>query len=116
MDRRVAPLDSSRWLTCGTLRGMPFYALIGRDGPRGLELRKLHRADHLGRLQELEAAGRIRHAGPLYDEGGQAIGSLVVFEAEDLERAREIVARDPYVAQGVFESYELRETKVVFPK
>lgn len=116
MDRRVAPLGSSRWLTCGTLRGMPFYALIGRDGPRGLELRKLHRAGHLGRLQELEAAGRIRHAGPLYNEDGQAIGSLVVFEAEDLERAREIVARDPYVAQGVFESYELRETKVVFPK
>ena len=116
MDRRVAPLGSSRWITCGTLRGMPFYALIGRDGPRGLELRKLHRAAHLGRLQELEAAGRIRHAGPLLDEGGQAIGSLIVFEAEDLERAREIAARDPYVVQGVFEGYELRETKVVFPK
>ena len=95
---------------------VPFYALIGRDGPRGSELRKLHRDAHLEKLQALDAEGRIRHAGPLLDEAGKVIGSLVVFEAPDLDAARGIASGDPYVVQQVFESYELRQTRVVFPR
>jgi uncharacterized protein YciI len=95
---------------------LPLYALIGRDGPRGAELRKLHRPAHLAGLEDIEAAGRIRHAGPLLDADGAPIGSLVVFEADSLEEARAIGLRDPYVVEGVFASHEVLETKVVFPK
>ncbi len=94
---------------------MPYYALIGHDGEQGLERRKLHRSAHLRSLEQLVAAGRIRHAGPLLDEGGQPIGSLIVFEAPNLEQARAIAAEDPYVVHKIFERYEVRETKVVFP-
>jgi len=95
---------------------MPLYALIGRDGPRGAELRKRHREAHLAGLEPLDAAGRIRHAGPLRDADGAPCGSLVVFEAESLEDARAQAAADPYVVEGVFASHEVFETAVVFPK
>jgi uncharacterized protein YciI len=95
---------------------MPLYAMIGWDGPDGPALRQRHRPAHLKGLEELEAAGRILHAGPLLDGGGRPIGSLVLFEAPDLEQAREIVARDPYVVEGVFRRHVVHETKVVFPK
>ena len=95
---------------------MPTYALIGRDGPRGGELRKLHRQAHLAGLEDLVAAGRIRHAGPLLDDDGRPLGSLIVFDAPDLASARAIVERDPYVVEGIFERTELYETAVVFPK
>jgi uncharacterized protein YciI len=95
---------------------MPLYAMIGRDGPRGLELRKQHREAHLAGLEPLAMAGRIRHAGPLRDESGQPCGSLVVFEAASLDEARRLAAADPYVVEGVFQSHEVFETAVVFPK
>ena len=94
---------------------MPIFVLLGRDGPRGLELRKQHRPAHLENLQPLDAAGRIRFAGPLLGPEGLPFGSVVVFEAADLEEARAVAASDPYVKAGVFLHYEVHETKTVFP-
>jgi uncharacterized protein YciI len=94
---------------------MPVYVMLGRDGPRGVELRKQHRPAHLENLQPLEDAGRIRFAGPLIDPEGLPFGSVVVFDAPSLEDARAVAASDPYVEAGVFVSYEVHETKVVFP-
>jgi uncharacterized protein len=95
---------------------MPHFVMIGHDGPRGLELRKVHRPAHLAGLEELERAGRIRHAGPILGDDGAPLGSVVLFEAESLAEAQAIAARDPYVAQGIFARYEVRETTVVFPR
>ena len=95
---------------------MPLYVFIGRDGARGKELRRTHRPAHLERLADLAAAGKIPHAGPLLDEGGTPLGSLILFEAENLEGARLFASQDPYVLGGVFASHEVHETRVVFPK
>ena len=95
---------------------MPLFALIGHDGPHGLELRKLHRDAHLANLAPLDAAGRVVHAGPLLGKDGTPLGSLIVFEAPSLASAQAFVASDPYVVGGVFERYEVRETRVVFPR
>ena len=92
---------------------MPLYAFIGTDGPRGVELRKLHRTAHLEGIDALVAEDRVVHAGPLLDEAGGPIGSVVLFEAEDLEAARTIAAGDPYVTEGIFASWRVHETKVV---
>ena len=94
---------------------MPYYALIGYDGPGGLELRKLHREKHLANLKPLEDAARILYGGPLLDEAGDSRGSVVIFDALDLEAARSFAADDPYVVEGIFERYEVYETKKVFP-
>jgi len=94
---------------------MPLFVLIGRDGDKGPDQRLRHRAAHLAALEPLDKAGRIRHAGPLLDAGGTPRGSVVVFEAASLDEARALAARDPYAVEGVFESYEIHETRAVFP-
>ena len=95
---------------------MPWFVMIGHDGPRGIELRKVHRPAHLAGLEPLASAGRIRHAGPMLGDDGTPVGSVVLFEADDLAEAQAIAARDPYVTQGVFARYEVRETAVVLPR
>jgi nitroreductase/uncharacterized protein YciI len=94
---------------------VPLYAITGRDGPEGVELRKLHREAHLAGLAPLAAAGRVRFAGPLLGPDGAPRGSLIVIEAADLEAARAIALRDPYVTRGVFASFDVVETRQVFP-
>ena len=95
---------------------MPLFAMIGRDGPQGVELRKLHREAHLRNIEPLDHAGRVRFGGPLVDADGDPCGSIVVFEADDLAAAQAFAAGDPYVTEGIFASYEVLETRAVLPK
>ncbi len=96
---------------------MKTYVIIGRDSADGRALRKQHRPAHLAHMEALSAEGRVRYAGPLLsDEDGGPLGSVIVIDAENLEEARAIADRDPYVTTGVFASYELSETMQVFPE
>ena len=45
--------------------------------------------------------------GPLLDEDGSPCGTLVVFDATDLDEARTIVSADPYVRAGLFATVHL---------
>jgi uncharacterized protein YciI len=95
---------------------MPWFVWIGRDGRGALEARKRERPAHLERLRALDREGRIRFAGPLRDASAQPRGSVIVFEAPDLEAARAFAAADPYATGGVFASWEVFETLQVFPE
>ena len=95
---------------------MPWFVFIGHDGARGRELRPTHRPAHLAGHEDLERAGRIGHAGPMLGDDGAPLGSVVLFEAADLSEARAIAERDPYVTEGIFARYEVRETKRVLPR
>ena len=95
---------------------MPWFALIARDRPDGLEHRKLHRPAHLEHMARLDAAGRLRYGGPLLSEDGEMKGSLIVLEADDLDAARQAYAEDPYIVHAVFESYDIVETRPIFPR
>ncbi len=92
------------------------YVLIGRDGARGIELRKQHRTAHLANLRPLAEQGRVVYAGPLLDDGGAPCGSVVVFDAESLDVARRFAAGDPYVVHGVFERWEVLASMQVLPE
>jgi uncharacterized protein YciI len=95
---------------------MPLYVMIGHDAPGSAELRQTHRPAHLEGLEELERTGRLRQAGPMLDDAGSPMGSVVFFEASDLEAARTLAASDPYVVEGVFSRHEVHETKIVLPR
>ena len=95
---------------------MPLFALIGWDAPDTAALRQQHRPVHLEGLEALVAQARLRQAGPLLDPEGHPCGSLVVFEADSLAAARRFAAADPYIVHGVFERYEVHETRVVLPR
>ena len=95
---------------------MSLFIYIGHDGPRGAELRKTVRDQHLAHIEALDSAGRITFAGPLRDEAGGPCGSVIIFEAEDFAAAQAAAESDPYTVQGVFESVDVRGSQAVFPK
>ena len=84
-------------------------ALIARDKPDALEIRKANRDAHLAYI---EATGVVAQAGPLIVDGGMA-GSLVILDVPDLAAAEAWAAEDPYAKAGLFGSVELVEWKKV---
>ena len=97
------------------------YVILGHDAPGALEIRRRVRARHLERIGALAEAGRVALAGPCpavdsADPGSAGFsGSLIVAEFESLEAARDWIAGDPYVTEGVFESFEVKPFVRVLP-
>ncbi len=97
------------------------YVIIGRDAPGSLPIRRRVRGEHLARARALLDAGRIVIAGPCpavdSADPGEAgfAGSVIIAEFPSLEAARDWVAADPYVTEGVFESYDVRPFVKVLP-
>jgi len=85
-------------------------ALIARDKPGALQTRLDNREAHLAYIEE---TGVVSQAGPLLDEAGGMIGSLVILDAPDLEAARDWAENDPYARAGLFDSVELIPWKKV---
>lgn len=98
-----------------------YYAIISTDVPNSLPLRKTARADHLARLEQLKADGRLLLAGPhpaidSEDPGDAGFsGSLVVAEFDSLESAQQWADADPYVAAGVYAEVAVKPFKRVLP-
>jgi uncharacterized protein YciI len=87
------------------------FVIIGHDSRDAKEKRPVHRPAHLAHLEPLAQAGQVILAGPLTD----GAGSLIVVEAESLAAVWELVGRDPYVANGIFERVEVHPFMRVFP-
>ena len=96
---------------------MPLFVMIGHDGANGAARRDQHRAAHAAHVEALDREGRIFFAGTSRnDRNDVSIGAVLVFEARDLDEAREIAKRDPFVSGGVFESPTVAPFKHVYPK
>jgi uncharacterized protein YciI len=87
------------------------FVIIGHDSPDARERRPAVRPAHLAYLDPVAKAGRIRLAGPLLDRSG----SLIVVEADSLADAWSMVARDPYVTEGIFNCVEVKPFQQVLP-
>lgn len=87
------------------------YVIIGHDAPDSKQKRPLHRPAHLAHLQPLSERGKVILAGPFTD----GTGSLIVVEAESLGEVWALVAADPYVVNGIFQSVEVKPFLQVFP-
>lgn len=88
---------------------MPHFALICRDKPDQLDVRKATREEHLAFLNDYKD---LFIAGPML-ENGNPVGSIVVIEADDLASAQAWAAQDPYAKAGLFSSVEVVEWKKV---
>jgi uncharacterized protein len=97
------------------------YVITGKDAPDSLARRRAVRAGHLARVRALSDMGRVVVAGPCpavdsADPGDAGFsGSVIIAEFPSLEAAQEWLAGDPYVTEGVFESYEVRPFVRVLP-
>ena len=97
-----------------------YYVIFAQDVPGSLEKRLSVREQHLARLKQLQAEGRLLTAGPnpaIDDENpGEAgfTGSTVIAEFESLEAAQAWAEADPYVAAGVYAQVSVKPYKKVF--
>jgi len=97
------------------------YVITGRDAPNALAVRRNVRAAHLERARRLVEEGRLVIGGPCPaidspDPGPAGFtGSVIIAEFATLEDARTWIAADPYVTEGVFESWEVRPFIKVLP-
>jgi uncharacterized protein len=80
---------------------MPIYAIQALDGLGGAEKRTALLAAHLAHVEA--QLGRYFVAGPLRDNDGQTVGSLLVVEAADEADARAFLAEDPYAGAHLWD-------------
>ncbi|TWC20585.1 MULTISPECIES: YciI family protein [unclassified Pseudomonas] len=97
------------------------YAIIATDVANSLEKRLAARPEHLARLQQLKAEGRVVLAGPhpavdSNDPGAAGFsGSLIVAEFESLAVAQAWAEADPFVTAGVYANVVVKPFKQVLP-
>lgn len=80
-----------------------YFAVYALDAPRRAEVRAANRAAHRERLRDHDHPVTVRVGGPLTDEAGDMIGTLLIIEAEDRACVERFVAGDPYVRNDLFE-------------
>jgi uncharacterized protein YciI len=81
------------------------------DGPEAKTLRATLREVHLAHVR---GSGMTKLAGPLLDDSGETVGSMLVIEAEDRAAAEAFAAADPYNQGGVFRSVEIQPYRPTF--
>ncbi|HEX3654116.1 MAG TPA: YciI family protein [Rhizomicrobium sp.] len=87
------------------------FVVIATDKPDSLALRMETREAHFDYARQ---TGVIKLGGPFLDANGEMAGSLIIFEADDIEAARVWHANDPYVKAGLFAHSEVRPWKLTF--
>lgn len=90
------------------------FTFICKDRPGHLQVRLSNRPAHVDYLDGLNAAGKLKFAGPFLGEDGKPLGSLVAVEAQDRAEAEAIAAGDPFAKAGLFESTEILPWNWVF--
>jgi uncharacterized protein YciI len=98
-----------------------WYIIYSHDKQNSLPQRLQARSEHLARLQDMWAQGRLLLAGPrpaidAADPGPAGfLGSLVVARFDSLQEAQAWADADPYIAAGVYEKVEVSPFNRVLP-
>ncbi len=85
-------------------------ALIARDKPGNLQVRLDNRDAHLAYIKE---TGVVAQAGPLLDQDGAMVGSLIILDVADMAAAQAWADSDPYAKADLFEAVDLITWKKV---
>jgi uncharacterized protein YciI len=75
------------------------------DAPGSAEPRATHMKAHLAQVEAV--MDKLLIAGPLKDESGAVIGSLIVFGVDTLAEAQALLDQDPYSGAGVWKEVRL---------
>ncbi len=81
---------------------MPYFAVHAFDRPGRGEERQRLRPAHRERLRVHDHPVAVRIGGPLTDEAGTMIGTLLVIEAESKAAVEAYLAGDPYFIADLF--------------
>ncbi|MDO6438268.1 YciI-like protein [Cyclobacterium sp. 1_MG-2023] len=89
---------------------MKYYMLTYLLSEGYMENRGEFREDHLALADEFYKKGVLLMGGALSRPADKAV---LIFRSEGENDARDFIKADPYVTNGLVESWELREWKVV---
>ncbi|MCX7512209.1 YciI family protein [Frateuria sp. STR12] len=98
-----------------------WFAIVGTDVPESLDKRKSSRPQHVARLEQLQAEGRLLLAGPFpaidSEDPGPAgfTGSLIIAEFSSQADAQRWADADPYVAAGVYAGVQVKPFRQTLP-
>ena len=87
------------------------FVLVAIDKENSQALRTATREAHFAYARETDA---VRMGGPFLDAKGDMAGSLIIFEADNLEAAKRWHANDPYAKAGLFARSDIRPWKLTF--
>jgi len=82
------------------IRQISAFAAYCIDAPGADEPRREHLKAHLAYVEQVME--KLLIGGPLKDEAGETIGSLIVFAVETEVEARQHIENDPYHRAGVW--------------
>ena len=86
-----------------------YFVLTAIDKADALQTRMGVREAHLAFVKQTAV---VRLGGPFLDAKGDMAGSLIIFEAADMDAAKAWHASDPYVKAGLFQSSDIRPWKL----
>jgi uncharacterized protein YciI len=88
------------------------FVITATDKPDSQALRTATREAHLAYLDGL--AGIIHLAGPLLNETGESIGSLLVVDLPDAKAAVDFTVADPYRLAHLFANVTIEAFRAVY--
>ncbi|WP_019673279.1 YciI family protein [Psychrobacter lutiphocae] len=96
---------------------MPAFMIVGHEVANPTELRQQTRPEHVARLKQLAAEGRIIVAGPTpIEHGADAMsGSLIVAEFDNLQAAQDWANEEPFLKAGIYSHVDIRPFVQVLP-
>jgi len=83
---------------------MAHFVVYALDKPGRESARMEARAAHRARLREHDHPLTVRVGGPLLDDAGRMIGTMLIVEAGTQREVEAFIAGDPYVASDVYAS------------
>lgn len=83
---------------------MAYFCVHAVDRPGRLPDRQRLRDGHRARLRQHDHPVTVRIGGPLLDDEGAMIGTMLVIEADDRTQVETYLAGDPYVLGDLFET------------
>jgi uncharacterized protein len=88
------------------------FAMIAKDKPGTGDKRVATRPVHLDHLKAL--GDKLILAGALMGADGNPEGSLLVLQSDSLETATASFMADPFVAEGIFGSIDIKPWRIAF--
>jgi len=89
------------------------FFIKAMDRP-GTGMRQTWRAAHLEFVTTCRE--RFTYGGPLIDDSGAVVGSIMVLDLPDRAALDAHMAKDPYFREPVFETVEIFQTRQIVPE
>src|SRR5258707_4677858 len=90
---------------------MPLYFLRCLDAAGSAALRQLNREAHVAHVR---GSGVVQIAGPILNESGTVIGSMLIIDVQSIAQAQEFSESDPFRRAGVYLNVDIHTLRMTY--